>query len=486
MTAALTTTARFLTWLRSLPHSRIVTGQTDEMEFLPAAIEIVETPPLPAGRIIAGTIILFFASALLWACLGSVDIIATAPGKIVPTGRTKVIQPLESGVVHAIHVQDGQKVKAGDVLIEIDTTVSAAERDRLKNDYMQAMLDTVRLKAALNLDGDPASSFVAPEGATETQITLQKTLLADQVDEIRAKLSDLDHQIAQNTGNRDAVASTITKLIQSIPFLEKRADARKYLLDKGYGSKLDYLTIEQDLIEHRQELEVQKGRLAEAEGTIEAHRQQRRQAEDEYKHDNLKDLAEAEQKSISLHEQLLQAAQKYRLQTLTAPVDGTVQQLAVHTEGGVVTPAQILMSIVPADSHLEIEAMVSNKDIGFVHEGEDAEIKIDTFTFTRYGLIHGKVQSVSQDAIMREKPADKSGDKQRAGHESDTSEPEGQELVYSARVSLDRAHMQIDDRLVNLGPGMAVTVEIKTGSRHIIEYLLSPLLRHQQQAMREQ
>ena len=110
MTAALTTTARFLTWLRSLPHSRIVTGQTDEMEFLPAAIEIVETPPLPAGRIIAGTIILFFASALLWACLGSVDIIATAPGKIVPTGRTKVIQPLESGVVHAIHVQDGQKV----------------------------------------------------------------------------------------------------------------------------------------------------------------------------------------------------------------------------------------------------------------------------------------------------------------------------------------------------------------------------------------
>ena len=118
--------ARLVAWLRSLPHSRIVTGQTDEMEFLPAAIEIIETPPLPAGRIIAGTIILFFAIALLWACIGSVDIIATAPGKIIPTGRTKVIQPLESGVVHAIHVQDGQKVKEGDVLIEIDTTVSAS------------------------------------------------------------------------------------------------------------------------------------------------------------------------------------------------------------------------------------------------------------------------------------------------------------------------------------------------------------------------
>jgi hemolysin D len=464
---------------------RLFTGQTDEREFLPAAIEIIETPPRPAGRIIAACMIAFFALALLWACVGSVDIIATAQGKIIPTGRTKVIQPLESGVVHAIHVQDGQKVKSGDILIEIDTTVSASERDRLKNDYTQAMLDAARLKAALEIDGDPVTKFTPPEGATDAQIALQKTLLINQVGEIRAKLSDLDHQIAQNTGNRDAVKSTINKLTRSLPYLQKRADARKSLLDKGYGSKLDYLTIEQDLIEHQQELQVQKGRLAEANGAIDAHKQQRLQAEDEYRHTTLKDLAEAEQKSTSLHEQLLQAAQKYRLQTLTAPVDGTVQQLAIHTEGGVVTPAQVLMSIVPNDSHFEIEAMVSNKDIGFVHAGEDAEIKIDTFNFTRYGLLHGKVQSISQDAIVREKPQVASGDKQRAGDETDSSEPQGQELVYSARVSLSTTQMQIDDRVVNLSPGMAVTVEIKTGSRHIIEYLLSPLLRHKQQAMRE-
>jgi hemolysin D len=471
--------------LRDLPQARLFTGHTEEAEFLPAALEVIGTPPAPAGRLIAFCIMLFLAVALLWACIGSVDIIATASGKIIPTGRTKIIQPLESGVVHAIHVQDGQKVKAGDVLVEIDTTISASERDRLKGDYTQAMLDTARLKAALELDGDPVTKFVSPEGATDIQITLQKNLLTNQVDEIRAKMSDLDHQIAQNTGNRDAVASTITKLTDSIPYLQKRAQARKSLMDKGYGSKLEYYSTQQDLIEHQQELQVQKGRLAEAEGAIEAHKQQRRQAEDEYKHGILKDLAEAEQKSTSLHEQLLQAAQKYRLQTLTAPVDGTVQQLAVHTEGGVVTPAQILMSIVPAGSHLEIEAMVSNKDIGFVHAGEEAEIKIDTFNFTRYGLLHGKVESVSQDAIVREKPQDKS-EARRTGDEGDSSEPQGQELVYSARVSLGQNQMQIDDRLVNLGPGMAVTVEIKTGSRHIIEYLLSPLMRHRQQAMREQ
>ena len=471
--------------VKALPHSYILTGETNETAFLPAALEIVETPPAPASRLIAGTLMAFFVIAFLWACIGSVDIIATAPGKIIPTGRTKIIQPLESGVVRAIHVQDGQKVKEGDVLIEIDTTVSAAERNRLESEHMQAVLDVARLQAALKFEDNAADSLVAPEGATEEQIALQKSYLTNQIDEIHAKLSGLDHQIAQNQGNRDAVASTINKLTQSIPYLKQRSEARGKLAEQGYGSKLEYLSTKQELVEHEQELEVQKGRLVEAEGAVASYQEQRRQAEDEYRHTILKELTEVTQKASSLNEQLTQAAQKYRLQTLKAPVDGTVQQLAVHTEGGVVTPAQILMSIVPADSHLEIEAMVSNRDIGFVTAGQDAEVKIDTFNFTRYGLIHGTVESVSQDSIQMQKPTDKSGEGRRTGDESDTSEPVGQELVYSARVALDQMQMDVDGRMVNLTPGMAVTVEIKTGSRHVISYLLSPFFRHKQQALRE-
>ena len=161
-----------------------------------------------------------------------------------------------------------------------------------------------------------------------------------------------------------------------------------------------------------------------------------------------------------------------------------MQQLAVHTKGGVVTPAQALLVVVPVDSHLEIEAMVSNRDIGFVHVGQRAEIKVDTFSFTRYGLLHGEVLNVSQDAITREKPQDKSNEK-APGAETTTSEPKGQELNYAARVSLDRTQMQVEDKFVNLSPGMAVTVEIKTGSRRIISYLLSPLVRYKQEVLRE-
>jgi hemolysin D len=196
------------------------------------------------------------------------------------------------------------------------------------------------------------------------------------------------------------------------------------------------------------------------------------------------ELVEAERKVAGLSQDLAKAEQRTKLQLLVAPVDGVVQQLAVHTVGGVVTPAQALLVVVPKDSHLEIEAMVSNRDIGFVRAGQDAEIKVETFNFTRYGLLHGQVASVSQDAITRDTPQDRdSGRAQNA--ESSTSEPKGQELAYAARVSLDRTQMQVENNLVNLSPGMAVTVEIKTGSRLVISYLLSPLLRYKQETLRE-
>jgi hemolysin D len=177
-------------------------------------------------------------------------------------------------------------------------------------------------------------------------------------------------------------------------------------------------------------------------------------------------------------------------ETLRAPIDGAVQQLALHTIGGVVTPAQQLMFVVPAESHLEIEAMVQNRDIGFVHEGDQVEIKIDTFNFTKYGLLHGKVLSISADAIQRDKPPtqnDSAGSDKDARNNSTsrTSEPAGQELLYAARIGLDTTRMQVEGRMVDLASGMAVTIEIKTGQRRIIEYLLSPLLRYKQESLRE-
>jgi hemolysin D len=471
-----------------VPIRRPQQRRADELAFLPAALEIMETPPSPVGRITVAVLIVLFSAALLWSWWGTIDIVASATGKIVPNGRTKVIQPLEAGVVRAIRVQDGEIVRAGDVLVELDPTVNAAERDHLRGDLVAERLNIARLRAALSSGeangNDRVTDFAPPEDADPVLVGTQRLLLRNQVAEHQAKIAALTRQQAQKEAEQATTAATIHKLEELIPVVQQRVDIRRTLMERELSSKLGYFEILQQLVDQREELNVQTSHLHEAEAATAAIRETRSQAIAEYSRSISDELAKAEQKAGGLAQDLIKAEQKTRLQQLTAPVDGMVQQLAIHTVGGVVTPAQSLLLIVPSDSRLEIEAMVGNRDIGFVHPGQRAEIKVDTFNFTRYGLLHGEVVSVSQDAIIRDQPSDRAGER-RPGSENESSEPRGQELNYSARVSLDRTRMQIDDRLVELSPGMAVTVEIATGSRTILSYLLSPLLRYRQEALRE-
>jgi hemolysin D len=469
---------------RVIPLRRARERRAAELAFLPASLEIMETPPSPIRRAIGAAIILLFCAALAWAWWGSIDVVASATGKIVPSTRIKVIQPFETGVVRSIRVQDGQAVKAGDVLVELDPTVNAAERDHLRNDLLAEQLNIVRVHAALAGADDPAADFTPPADADPALISAQRQLLRNQITEYRAKISALGHQQAQKEAEHETTAATIHKLETTIPVIQQRVDIRKTLMEKELGSKLNYFEVLQLLVEQQQELGVQKSHLREAEAAVAAIGETRRQAEAEYRRTLSDELAKAEQKAKGLAQDLIKAEQKTSLQLLSAPVDGVVQQLAIHTVGGVVTPAQPLLVVVPSDSRLEIEAMVSNRDIGFVRSGQEAEIKIDTFNFTRYGLLHGQVLNVSQDAIIRDRQQDRPNDR-TLGTQNDTSEPKGQELNYSACISLDHTQMQIEDRIVNLAPGMAVTVEIKTGSRMILSYLLSPLLRYRQEALRE-
>src|SRR6478672_2422546 len=425
-----------------------------ELAFLPEALEIIETPPSPTSRIVGVTIIALFCGALGWASLGTTDIVAIAPGKIVPSGRSKIIQPFETGVVRAIHVQDGQSVRAGDLIIELDPTMNTAELGHLKSDLMAAQLDIARLRAAL-AGADSLEDFHTPDDASHTLIKMQREFLISQITEQNAKLAEIERQQTQKEAERATITATIAKLDATIPLLQQRVDVRKYLTDKELGSKLQYLTELQELVGQQQDLLVQQSRYREADAAVAALAETRAKVRSEYRRTLFDDMAKAQQKAGGLAQDVIKAEQRTKFQLLTAPVDGVVQQLAVHTVGGIVTPAQALAVVVPIDSHMEIEAMVSNRDVGFVYAGQEAEIKIDTFNFTRYGLLQGKVLSVSQDAITRDKPQDKANDRAQ-GAETATSEPKGQELVYAARVSLDRTHINVEEGPVNLSPGMAV------------------------------
>jgi len=459
-----------------------------QVEFLPAALEIMETPSSPAGRGIAATIILFVVIAVVWSILGRIDIVATASGKVVPTGRTKTVQPLEPGIVSAILVKDGDRVSAGQIVMRLDQTMATAERNHIGHDLLAAQLDVARLaalRASWEEGGDPDTWFVAPKNAPSPQIARARAAMIQHAAAQENKIAALDQQIAQKTAEAEEIAATITKLEASLPFLAEQADIRQHAMAIEFGNRIAHLDAQIRLADQKNELTVQHRKAAEIAAAHSALQRERRQTESEYADKILTDLADAEQKAAGFTEDAIKADQKLEQQLLRAPVDGTVQQLAVHSVGGVVTPAQQVMMIVPEDSRLEVEAMILNRDIGFVSPEQEAQIKVDTFNFTRYGLLHGKVRSVSHDAIVREKPQDKTNAEKSQSALLETSEPQGQEFVYAAQIALDRTQLEVEGRMVDLTPGMAVTVEIKTGSRRVIEYLLSPLLRYKQESLRE-
>src|SRR5260370_902758 len=301
-----------------------------ELEFLPAALEIVETPASPAGRAIGAVIILFFISALAWAIFGHIEIVATAPGKIIPTSRTKIIQPLEIGTVRAIHVQEGQTVRAGEVLVSLDPTTSEADRNRQAGEFLAARLDVARLSAMVAEGGDAEAAFVAPPDATTTQLALARQFMTNPTAEHRGKLAELDRQKAQSEANRATVAANVEKLNAIVPLLRQRFEMRAYLYDKQYGPKLNYLDAQQELVDKENELEVQKSRFAEAEATLQVVNAHRVQSEAEFRRLLLADLTTAQDKADTLAQELVQADPRLQRQTMTRRGRGLVQRDYVH------------------------------------------------------------------------------------------------------------------------------------------------------------
>lgn len=444
-------------WERRFERS--LTVADGAAEFLPAALEIQESPPSPIGRAISWVIMAAFVAAIVWASLGRIDVVSVAQGKIIPSGHSKVIQPLESGMIAAIHVKDGQEVKAGDVLLELDTTLTAAEQERLSNEYQSARIESARLRALIAGN----TRLEVPDGVEPHLVELQQQLLDDQLAEQRARLEAARQQVEQRKAALDATRSEVTKLKSTVPMLTQKAEAFKKLLKDRYVAEMQYLDAEQNRVEAVQNLEGQKQKLVQDQAALAEAQTNYERLKSDIQQGRRAELSANETKVASLAQEVVKAGQKKGQQRLTAPIDGVVQQLAVHTVGGVVTPAQQLMLIVPREHQLEVEASVENKDVGFVKEGQPVEIKVETFPFTIYGTIGGRVLTVSDDAV----PVEKVG------------------LVYAAKVSMDRGWVQVDDRRVSLSPGMAVTVEIKTGSRRLIEFFLSPLLKSLQETARE-
>lgn len=434
----------------------------EELAFMPAALEITETPASPIGRAISIAICLFFIIAVAWGFVGKIDIIAVAQGKIITTERVKIIQPLETGIVRAIHVTDGLQVKAGDILVELDPTGTAADKERLTQELLSVDVEMARLSALL--EPDPMTAYIPPEAATDTLKALNKSYLVAELQQQASKRAALDGDIRRTEAEIGTLKAEVSRASKKVGRITERVESNRSLFKKGILSKMKLSEEEQTLDEALGELDVARKRLVETRAALSSAKAQLSASNAEFQSNIHMRLTDAKEKASSIEQELIKADKRARQQTLLAPVDGTVQQLDIHTVGGVVTPAQPLMQIVPAGAELEIEAMILNKDIGFVREGQPATLKVESFPFTKYGTIDGTVRHVYKDAIENEQTG----------------------LTYPSRVTMAKTIMNVDGTPVNLSPGMNITVEVKTGKRRMIDYILAPLQRYQDESLREQ
>lgn len=433
----------------------------EQTEFLPAALEIVETPASPLARFGLWLLIAGVGVAILWSFLGKLDVVVSAPGRIIPADRVKVIQPTELGVVRAIHVRDGQHVKAGQLLLELDPTAAGADDAQARTGLMAAQIDRSRSRALLSYLNGGSGAFSAPPGVPAELAAIQRNLVATQIQEYEARRAILNRQRGERAAELAAADAEIAKINETLPLLDRQIAARERLASEGNFPRLQLYQLQEQRIERVRNVDVQSAAAAKARAAIAGIDAQLGQLRSELARSTVKDLAQAQDNSDLRSSELAKTDLRNRLMRLTSPVDGTVQQLSVHTLGGVVQPAEALLVIVPDESQLVVEAKIPNREAGFVRAGQSVRLKIEAYPFTDYGTVPGVLESVSRDAIEDEKLGS----------------------VYSARVSLDGAKAkQFNMRLT---PGMATTAEIKTTRRRVIQYLFSPIVQRFGEAGRE-
>lgn len=446
-------------------------------EFLPAALEIMEKPPSPGLRWLLLSLCILFGVALAWSIFGKVDVVATAGGKVVPSGNVKVIQPVELGYVRAIHVRNGEHVTAGQLLLELDPTLAGADEAAASAGLLTSELQSARNAALMAHLQGRAARFNAPSGTPSEVALTQQQFIASAIAEYEGQRASLVQRRSQHQADLSATKAEITKLERTLPLVDQQIAARQQLTDKGYFSRLKLLEYQQLRVEHVQNLEVQRANAARARAQIAEIDAGILQLRGTFGRTAVMQLVEGQDKSRIGREEVTKSVRRREYQQLRAPVSGTVQQLAVSTVGGVVQPAQPILVIVPDGAQPVVEAMILNKDIGFVRVGQSVRVKLEAFPFTDYGIVRGVVETISRDAI----DLSQSSAPQRDG----SGRPVQQGLVYAARIRLERRTIPVGVTEEVIGPGLAVQAEIVTGRRRIIQYLLSPIAKTVDEAGRE-
>ena len=438
-------------------------------------LRLIQTEaPAQLGRIVLWIVCVLCLLLIVWAAFGKLDIVASAEGKLVPQSLLKIVQPAEAGVVKQILIQEGDMVTAGQVLARLDTTLVKADKAALSTDLATQAMQERRMLAELDSkpfvqkEGDDPALFAQVQGQFIARQRNQQDAL-EQEKSLLLKAQSEHHSALQ----------VLDKLQKTLPTYQQAAAAYQKLEKEGFIGNIAAAEKQRDSIEKAKDLDAQSSTVAALAATIDAQKKRIIQIQSATQRDLQKDLAELRGRIEQLRPSLDKSIYREGLMELKAPQAGTVKDLATTTEGAVVQPGSVLLTLVPAGEQLFADVSIKNEDIGFIQLGQTAQVKLAAFPFQKYGLLAGKVVRVSADATDNQ-------DKNLSGGQSSQT-GQAAPAVYKARIALSQQYLTspITGLRLNAGAGMQVAAEIHQGRRTVLEYLLSPVTKAVQEAGRE-
>jgi hemolysin D len=449
-----------------------------EREFLPPLLAIQESPPSPVHRQVLWTIIGLVIALVLWASIGKIEIVATAPGKFIPDGRVKEVQPLESAIVKAVHVKEGDLVREGDLLIELDPTLNAAELAANNDKYGFNRLEQARLTAELGASTPAADQY----GQSAKRVTLENQMRHAREQSHATKLAAARAAVQEKTAALAAAKATLIKYQETTQISQERESSARSLVDSGAISRVDYLQLKQDLAQNSNDLAAQEKSVQQATAAVDEAERALEQVQRDRVADIYNDLDQRVANEPALKGDLDKSKELFALKWLRAPVSGRIQKIDVTTIGQVVSAGQSLVTIVPNGTPLVIEATVTNEDIGFVKVGQPVEVKVDTFPFQKYGSLRGTLIAISPDAEDKDSASKDSGLRRGSAPKGETVRPTAEAAnvgyVYKVRIRTQSNEFIVEGAARPVQAGMTAQADITTDRRRVIEFFLSPVTKY--------
>ncbi|MCX6075159.1 MAG: HlyD family type I secretion periplasmic adaptor subunit [Campylobacterales bacterium] len=422
----------------------------DKHQFTPLLVEIEDRPTSPLGRSLLYAILAFMVIGLLWLFLAKIDVVVSARGKVVPDGEIKTLQPVETGVIGSILVKEGQSVKKGEILMEIDPSITQSDLSSKQKNLSLLELEIDRLNALVS-----DRPFIPRPDCNETAaIATQQMIYTSTRMAYDQQRQVIDEQIRQNNEATETAKADKSRLKQLLSSAKDHEARLKEVLD--IIAKKEYEDAKNQRVEYQEQLTMKEHVIAQSQGKLNELTQQLRLVTQEYRNRLLAELTQKSKEATSLRTEVETTLFRNTKQQIIAPVDGTIGKLLVHTVGGVVTPAEKLLTLIPKGVPLIIKATVQNQDIGFVTKEMEAAVKIDTFDFQKYGLIHGSVKHIADDAIEDEKLGP----------------------VYEIAIAPSDTTLTGEGKILSIHPGMSVTAELKVGKRRVIEFFIYPMIKY--------